>query len=133
MNRFWRLATALVIFGMVLSACGSSVPSVVGSYKVTIVTTAVSVQAQFFPGGKREFSLDITADGHFVMESRYRPRVTWRGTWRESDNRLTLTTTNKIEFVAVQKGTDLRQGRLSRFGRPTQSGYTQSWSAVRTG
>jgi hypothetical protein len=134
MARVRRLTAVLVTLGTLLSlsACGTSASLVVGTYKATIVTTAVSFQAQFFSGGTSAFSLVITADGHFVMESRYHPLVTWKGTWSESNDHVTLKT-SKIEFNAVEKGDNLQQGRIEYLSRHEPTGYEQSWSAVRTG
>jgi hypothetical protein len=137
-----RLGRAVVVFVTLasllsLSACSSSVPAAVGSYRATFVYAPTSVEAGDFVVGNANsiFALVITADGHFVMTSRGHHGTTFQGTWSQAKSKITLSEkrgTNKIEFVAIQEGKNLRQGRIEYLSRPAPVGYTLPWYAVRT-
>jgi len=137
MTRFRRVAAVLVTLGTLLSvsACGTSVPAAVGTYKATFVTTPKpGVASAFIANPDEEFSLVLNGDGHFVMKF-LGPGVTFKGTWSQFKDQITLSEVNrltKIKFVAVQKGRSLREGHIEYLSRPGPVGYTLTWSAVRT-
>jgi hypothetical protein len=138
-TRLGRAVAVLVTLASLLSlsACGSSVPSAVGSYRATFVYAPTSVEAKEFVVGNANsiFALVITADGHFVMTSRAHHGATFQGTWSQAESTVTLSEkrgTNKIEFVALQEGRNLRQGHIEYLSRPAPVGYTEPWYAVRT-
>jgi hypothetical protein len=133
-----RIAAVLFALAAIvsLSACGSSIPSAVGSYKTTIRDTPESAQAKAFVVGKSNdvFSLVISANGHFVMKHLGHPAGAFNGTWSQTKDRVTLSEakgTTKIMFVALQKGGDLRDGRIEVIGTDLDPGFRLSWSGVR--
>jgi hypothetical protein len=138
-TRLARAVAVLVTLASLLSlsACGSSVPSAVGSYRATFVYAPTSVDANDFVVGNANsvFALVISADGHFVMTSRGHQGTVFHGTWSQAKSAVTLSETrgtNKVEFVARQEGKNLRQGHIEYLSRPAPVGYTLPWYAVRT-
>ena len=132
-----RAAALVVTIGILLSlsACGNSVPAVVATYKATFVvtpapTTLSSTVNDFYVDPPHSvYSLVLRKGGHFAMTPLDDARVTFNGTWSESNGFITLNTPED-QFIAQVKGRDLRRGQVGSIGSmPT---YTVTWSAVRT-
>jgi hypothetical protein len=59
----------------------------------------------------------------------------FKGTWSQSNDCVTLSEkkgTTQIMFTALQKGRNLREGRIEVIGKSLDPGYTLLWYAVRT-
>ncbi len=136
MARLSRFAAGVATIGtlMLLSACGTSVPAAVGSYKVTFVVTKNPGSIGFIVGSPDSaFSLALNEDGHFVMKPSGHAGATFKGTWSQSEDVVTLNS-SKNRFVARLNGKNLQKGLVAYLGRPPPTGAsTLSWSAVRTG
>jgi len=128
-----RRVAVVVTCLLALSACGESVPAAVGSYRVTIVPTSSPRLQTFFVNGNSDvLSLVFSADGHYVMTpSPGHTGTTFKGTWTESDSAVALTSP-QVQFVAQLQGKNLRHGHIVYVRETAPSGYTITWSAVRT-
>jgi hypothetical protein len=130
-----RLIAVFVILGTLLSlsACSTtSVSSVTSSYKATFVATPQpGPMSGFFAVSNNVFHLVLYGNGRFVMVSSDRTGTTFKGTWNQSKDVLTLNSRNN-QFVALRKGRNLRDGRVGYLGRSPPTGYVVTWSAVRT-
>jgi hypothetical protein len=137
MAKFRRTGAVLLTIEVMLSlsACGRTTPAAVGSYKATIACTTNPGPASPFPcNAKSLYSLVISANGQFIMKYLGHPGGAFKGTWSQTKDRVTLSEnkgTTKIEFVALQNGTNLREGRIEVPGGHVNVGYILSWYAVR--
>jgi hypothetical protein len=126
MTRIGRVAGALVTVATLLSlsACGTSAPAAVGSYRATFVGKHASPT----------FPLVLAADGRFVLQ--LGPDGTpFRGVWSQTGDRVTMTGKvgiTKVVLQAIETGAKLNQGSYASFGRLKSQQFALPWTAVRT-
>jgi len=142
MARFRRAVALLVTLGTLLSlsACGTSVPAAVGSYRATFVLVPIPGAPPSGLTGKLSvvYSLVLSSNGHFVMTSHV---GSLNGTWSEARDHVRLTGVgapagvdpSKFVLMARLKDRNLLDGTLDLPGQKPSVAYTPHWSAVRTG
>jgi len=96
-----------------LSACGTSTPSAVGSYKAMFDITGTTNHPTYPLFYYQAVPFALGADGHFVMD--FGPGYVMKGTWSQSEGRVTLSGkvgNERATLGAVQQGRNLVEGDI---------------------
>jgi hypothetical protein len=126
MRRSLLAISLLVVVAVTMAACGSSVPSAVGSYKVTFIS------------GTHSLPLTVASDGHFVLSLDSAGHAI-RGTWSEHGDNVTFMGADggaHVIFSAPQSGRNLgsasHSGSFKGLGSYAIKGAPIRWYGVRT-
>jgi hypothetical protein len=113
-----------------LSACGTSAPSAVGSYRATFVGRSGL--------HKTTIPLVLAADGRFVIDltppGAAFAGAPFTGRWSQNGGQVTLNGREgitEVVLVATETGKNLGQGTLESLGRSKALRFTMPWYAVR--
>ena len=150
MTKLRRVAAGAATLGLLLplSGCGSSGPSVFGSYRATFVAQILGTPSGYTGKTTVGYTIVLFSGGHFVMtilvhhvptSGASDPQI--KGTWIESRDHLKLKAEagpvgirpHKTFFTALVKARTLVEGTVDAPGEKEPPGFMLTWTAVRTG